>query len=153
MTRGRKPTPTQLKIVKGTTRKDRMNPREPVVSGNLIGPPEHFCEAQKEIWKYAIENAPSGLLKRLDLSILETWVTAMWIFRDTQRDVQAEGLMTTTINGVPVPNPKIGIMTRQSQLIMKAASEMGFTPSSRSKIVMTEEKIKDDPWSKLANGS
>jgi P27 family predicted phage terminase small subunit len=150
---GRKPTPTQLKVIKGTTRKDRMNPREPVVSGDLVEAPAHFNADQKEIWDYAIKNAPAGLLKRLDLSILETWVTAMWIFRDTQKDVQSEGLMVEGINGNPIANPKIGIMTRQSQIIMKAASEMGFTPSSRSRIVMTEEKIQDDPWAKLSNVS
>ena len=151
--RGRKPTPTKLKVVKGTARKDRVNPREPVISGDLINPPAHFNDEQRDIWSYAIEHAPPGLLKRLDLSILETWVTAMWIFRQAQLDVQKEGLMTQTINNVDVPNPKVSMMTRQSQIIMKAASEMGFTPSSRTRIVIGEEKIKDDPWSKLVNES
>jgi hypothetical protein len=29
---------------------------------------------------------------------------------------------------------------------------MGFTPTSRSRIVLAEEEIQNDPWAKLASG-
>lgn len=149
----RKHLPTQLKVVKGTLKKSRVNHREPVVTGDLREPPEYFSQEQRDVWHYAIEHAPIGLLKRLDISMLENWVCAVVVFRQAQQKVQEQGLTIISPNGMEIQNPHLGIMNRQSQIMMKAASEMGFSPASRSKIVIVEEKIKDDPWSKLVNES
>ena len=43
---------------------------------NLTDPPEWMSESQKQGWIYAIENAPDGLLKKLDRSVLVAWVVA-----------------------------------------------------------------------------
>ncbi len=64
--RGRKPVPTYLKVIRGNPGKRPLNENEPVPDGALADPPEWMSESQKAGWNYAIENAPAGLLKKLD---------------------------------------------------------------------------------------
>lgn len=148
--RGRTPKPTQLKLVQGTLRKHRTNANEPKPQGDLAEPPAHFSEAQREVWEYAIEHAPKGLLKKLDLSVLEIWVTAFVFHREASQKLAITGQVIKSPTGYPVMNPYLANMNRQAQIMLKAASEMGFTPASRSRIAVAEEAIGDDPWARLA---
>ena len=77
--RGRKPVPTALHDMRGTTRttrhvRDRAG--EPIAAGSLADPPEWLTERQKEGWRYAIAHAPKGLLKPIDRAVLAIWVEA-----------------------------------------------------------------------------
>jgi P27 family predicted phage terminase small subunit len=148
---GRKPKPTHLKIVQGTFRKDRANPREPKPIGELTTAPAHFNDEQREVWDYAIANAPKGLLKKIDLSVLEVWVTACVLHREAAKKVAKTGQVVESPSGYPITNPYMSVMNKQAQIMLKAAAEMGFTPASRSRIVVAEEQIGDDPWAKLAS--
>jgi P27 family predicted phage terminase small subunit len=151
MAMGRTPLPTALKLVKGTLRKDRRNKNEPQPARALSAePPEHLTEKQKEVWRYVIDNAPSGLLKSLDWAVLEIWVVSYTVYRDSQEAVNRIGQVIKTPNDYPVVNPYLSNMNKQAQIMLKAASEMGFTPASRSRIVVGQENEADDPWSKLA---
>jgi P27 family predicted phage terminase small subunit len=147
---GRKPKPTPLKIVQGTFRKDRSNEREPQPSGTLCEAPDYLTPEQKEIWDYAIAHAPAGLLKKLDLSVLQVWVIACAFHREAALKVTSAGQVIKTPAGYPVINPYMANMNKQAQIMLKAASEMGFTPASRSRIVVAEETVADDPWARLA---
>lgn len=147
---GRKPKPTELKVVQGTFRKDRAKPREAKASGDLKDCPVHFGESQKEVWDYAIAHAPKGLLKNLDCSVLEIWVVAYVFHREAAKQVAIEGQIITAPSGYPITNPYMSNMNRQAQIMLKASSEMGFTPSSRSRISVDPEISIDDPWEKLA---
>lgn len=148
---GRRPKPTHLKVVQGTLRKHRANEREPKPSGDLVDAPAHFSEAQREVWDYAIANAPKGLLKLLDLSVLEIWVTACVFHREAAQKVATTGQIIKSPSGYPVMNPYLANMNKQAQIMLKAATEMGFTPASRSRIVVAEETVGDDPWAILAS--
>ena len=68
--RGRKPTPTHLKLVKGNPGKRPMNANEPVAVGDLFYPPDWFNDEQKEEWAYAIQHAPLGMLKKIERATL-----------------------------------------------------------------------------------
>lgn len=148
---GRKIKPVELKVLEGTYRKDRDNPNAPKVTGDLISPPTYFSEAQADVWKYAIENAPKGLLKKLDISILEIWVNAYVVYRECYGKVQEMGQVVTSPSGYPIVNPYLSNMNKQSVIMMKAAAEMGFTPTSRSKVSVEQEEVAHDPWAAIAN--
>lgn len=152
--RGRKPKPTELKLVQGTlTHGDKIKRmREPKVSKNLQDAPDWFTPEQKASWEYAIQNAPNGLLKKLDQSVLTAWVVAEDLHKFASQQLQNEGLICISPKGYQMQSPYVGILNTQAQMMMKCASEMGFTPTSRSRIVLAEEAIEDDPWAKLANG-
>ena len=148
--RGRKPKPTDMKVLQGTFRKDRSDEREPKPAGRLRDAPDHLTAEQKEIWNDAIQNAPSGLLKPLDWSVFEVWVVASHTHRVAAEKVQTMGQIVKSPSGYPIVNPFLSSMNKQAAIMIKAASELGFSPTARSRIVIAEEVIQDDPWAKLA---
>lgn len=148
---GRKKKPVELKMIEGTYRKDRDNPLAPKVTGDLVSPPTYFSKAQSDVWKYAIENAPKGLLKKLDISILEIWVTAYVTYRESYAMVQEMGQVINSPSGYPLVNPYLSNMNKQATIMMKAASELGFTPTSRSKVSVEQDNTEQDPWAVIAN--
>jgi P27 family predicted phage terminase small subunit len=62
------------------------------------------------------------------------------------------GQVVTSPSGYPIVNPYLSNMNKQALIMMKSASEMGFTPTSRSKVSVEQESNTQDPWEALANG-
>ena len=135
--RGRKPKPTVLKLVSGSKniRKDIEN--EPMPEGDLHAPPETMTEKQKAIWRHAIENAPAGLLRTLDGHLLNVWVIAADMHYEAMLQVQKFGMVVKSPKqGIPVQSPYLPIINRQAEIMLRSASELGFTPTSRSRITL-----------------
>jgi len=146
-----KPIPTHLKLLKGTARKCRTNPNEPKPIGDLTSPPDWMTESQKASWEFAIYNAPKGLLKQLDQSILTVWVAAEDLHRQALEGIEKNGMVVKAPNtGLEIQSPYLAIANKQAQIMMKAATELGFSPSSRSKVSVKNEEPNDSPWAKLA---
>jgi P27 family predicted phage terminase small subunit len=84
-----------------------------------------------------------GLLKRIDRGVLIVWVVAEDLHRQAA-EVQAKvGLLVriktrATIGQddprVPSASPYINILNQQAKIMLKAASELGFTPVSRPRV-------------------
>jgi hypothetical protein len=70
MARGPRPKPTHLKLIAGNPGKRRLNDAEPQPEGNLFEPPDWLDAEHRDLWSYAIANAPAGMLKRLDREAL-----------------------------------------------------------------------------------
>jgi hypothetical protein len=68
--RGRKAKPTNLRLIGGNAGKRPLPKREPKPTGDLVKAPNWFTNNQKEIWNCAVKNAPRGLLKRIDESVM-----------------------------------------------------------------------------------
>lgn len=142
--KGRKPKPTHLKLIEGNAGKRALNKKEPFPQGNLHEAPEWFTEDQKTGWAYAIANSPCGLLKLLDRSALTVWVVAEDMHRQATVAVGKFGLITKSPSkGEPMQNPYLPIINRQAQIMMKAAAELGFTPSSRSRVEISGGETED----------
>lgn len=159
MTAGRRPKPTKLRIVGGNAGHRPLNENEPEPVGDLDAPPVWMNEAQRAEWTYAIENAPEGLLRKLDAGIFATWVVASVLHREATLIVSVEGMIVETgvkvypedhpDAGLPIAgtgykmqNPAIGILNKQAVIMKGAAAEMGFTPSSRTKIGLPDKPKK-----------
>ena len=153
--RGRKPVPTHLKVMRGNPGKRRLNDKEPEPAGDLSDPPEWMSESQKQGWIYAIENAPSGLLKKVDRSVLVAWVVAEDLHRQASMMLEKYGILTKTPKGTragPMQSPYLPVVNRQAHIMLKAAEQLGFTPASRSRVQIEETPVIDpnDPWVRLA---
>ena len=150
---GRKPLPTAIKKLKGTLQKCRTNLREPDPEGDLVEPPEYMSEGAKSAWRYALDCAPPHLLRRLDMSVLEVWACSADLYRKAQIGLIKTGMLIKMPNtGVPMPSPYLAIANKQAQIMTKAATEMGFTPASRSRVTLPMEAADDDldPWADIA---
>lgn len=147
---GVKPKPTKLNALHGNPGRRKANAREPVPSGDLNEPPTWFSPEQRAGWDYAIKHAPPGLLRPLDRSALVAWVVAEDLHRQACIMQQHVGLLTRV--GRPPPrdadgnplepderplqqSPFLPIVNKQANIMLKAAAELGFTPSSRSRVI------------------
>jgi phage terminase small subunit len=88
-----------------------------------------------------LSNAPPGLLKQIDGGVLAVWAVAEDLPRQAS-EAQAKVLVRiktrATINqddpGVPTAAPYINIINQQAKIMLKAASELGFTLVSRPRV-------------------
>lgn len=144
--KGAKPKPTHLKMIAGNPGKRQLPEDEPIPEGDLIEPPDHLSESQKQIWREGIEACPKGLLKKLDLSIFMTWVISSDIHRKASIDVGTEGIYGQTLNGELIASIATKIIKEHAAIIIKSAAEMGFTPSSRSRVKLSDPKKKQNPF-------
>jgi P27 family predicted phage terminase small subunit len=151
---GGRPRPTHLKLIDGNPGKRALNRREPQPIGELPPPPRTLNTAQRHIWRRTLKDVPPGLLRRLDWETYLTWVIAVETraravraleTSETQQE-QAGGLplLRTTPNGHLMPSPYLAIINRQAAIILKCAAEMGFTPSSRSRIAVEPTTSDED---------
>ena len=153
--RGRKPKPTHLKLLEGNPGKRALNKNEPVPEGDLFDAPEWLSEEQRAVWTYAIANAPAGLLKRLDRAMLTMWVVAEALHADAAQKVAKAGAVVRTRNGEVTQNPYLSVMNRQAAIMVKLASEMGFSPASRTRIQLEEGdggKKPESPFAQFRRG-
>lgn len=146
---GRKPKPTALKILSGNPGKRPLPKGEPVPAGLLGGPPDWMSADQRESWDYAVSHAPRGLLRSLDRGVFATWVCAEAAHRKAAEALARHGLVRKTKAGDTVPSLYEGIMNRQAQIMLRAASELGFSPTSRAKIAIKADQQSENPWAKF----
>ena len=148
--RGRKPKPSYLRVLDGNAGHRPLNASEPQPMGDLLDAPSWMSDSQKDGWRYAIAKAPGGLLKHLDQSILSIWVVAEDLHRIASEKVSRLGaLVKVGENGAWQQNPYLPIMNKQAQIMMRAAAEMGFTPSSRSRVKIANDQNRDNAFSDL----
>lgn len=140
--RGRKPKPTALHDLQGTRNTTRHKARadEPQAPGALDrAPPEHLTEGQQESWRFALDNAPAAVLRRIDRGLLIAWVILEDLLRTANRELESSEkaaqypLLTRGKGGVGV-NPYVLIIERCARGMSKLASELGFSPASRPRI-------------------
>ena len=151
---GRKPLPTAIKTVKGTLQKCRTNPNELKPVGVLGEPPEYMSDNAKEAWRYAVEQAPPGLLSALDGAVLERWANCAGMYREALAKINrtgVSGMLIKTPSGILRRSPLMDVI-RDLALEMKGyEAEMGFTPASRSRVQVAQAlPHADDPWADIA---
>lgn len=146
---GRLPKPTHLKEIAGNPGKRALNMNEPKPAGDLRDAPDWFTDEQRASWDYAIENAPRGLLKKLDRAALSVWVVAECLHRKAALEQEDAPLVIMAPSGAQQQSPLVGIINKQAAVMLKAASEMGFTPSSRSRITLDDAPADNNPFAQL----
>jgi P27 family predicted phage terminase small subunit len=133
--RGRRPAPTILKGLHGVEPR-RINHLEPRQKSGLPEPPAHFTVEQQVVWAQAVESAPPGLLSPADAALLESWVVAWCLHRRATMELE-QGPLTVPSASDParrMPSPLITVIAKTSAIIARAVVELGFTPTSRTKV-------------------
>lgn len=138
---GGKPKPSYMRVLEGNASKRPLNKDEPKPRTPLADPPDSLSDRQKEIWRNALTHAPPDLLKGLDESVFKVWVVAYDYHDQANVMVQKHGVFMKTKNGTPIQCPWIAVVNRQALVMMRAAAEMGFTPSARSRVKVEPSKV------------
>lgn len=143
MPSGRKPKPTVLKQLHGNPGKRAIALDEPEGVGDLWSPPAWFDAEQREQWHYAVDHAPPGLLTGTDREVLAIWCVACVEHAKAAQEVRKLGQVVKTKDGNAIQNPFMGIMNRQAMVMLKAGSEMGFSPAARASLGSAAPEFND----------
>jgi P27 family predicted phage terminase small subunit len=80
------------------------------------------------------ELGPLRILTHLDRAALAAYCAAYALWAEAVEQTQKYGVMVKSPSGYPVQSPYVSIANRQTEIMMRIASEFGFTPASRSRI-------------------
>ncbi|HIW78115.1 MAG TPA: phage terminase small subunit P27 family [Candidatus Bilophila faecipullorum] len=136
---GRKPLPTQVKLLRGTAQRCRMNPDEPAPDPSLPDAPTHLSPEAREEWdRVAGELYDLGVLSAVDRAALAAYCQAYgrWVAaeRELRREDGSMNLISVTSNGNVIQNPLVGIANKSLELMHKYLTEFGMSPSSRTRV-------------------
>ena len=131
---GPAPTPTHLRIIKGD-RKDRINTKEPKPKKAKPKCPAWLNKEAKKIWKRTAEQLDAmSLLFEADQDILCSYAIAVVTYQQATKLVDEQGILVEGRRDGSVTNPAVRVQRDQATLIRMLASELGLTPSSRSRL-------------------
>lgn len=142
--RGRKPIPTELKILHGNPGRRPLPKHEPHPRTITPRAPAHLDSVGQRKWRQTVaELAALNLLTTLDLTALESFCVLYSRAYQADESLKATGMLIKTSNGNIVQNPLIGISNRAHLILAKYETEFGMTPSSRARIQAPEMAEED----------
>jgi P27 family predicted phage terminase small subunit len=97
-------------------------------------PPELSPLARQEWVRLGAELSKLSLVTPLDRGALAAYCAAYAFWADALQQIQKYGTMVKSPSGYPIQSPYLAIANRQAEIMIRAASEFGFTPASRSRI-------------------
>jgi len=152
--KGRKKTPSELKITRGTNQPIRMNPHEPKIKVEHPPTPDWLSErAQKLFMDLSGKLVDMRLISKNDGLALELLADAYDEYRKAREIIDTEGLtheFTNIKSGVTTirAHPAVGIANNAWRRVLSMLSEFGLTPAARAK-VGTLEPGEEDPLQRL----
>jgi P27 family predicted phage terminase small subunit len=133
--RGRRPKPTRFKLLTGNPGKHPLNHDEPKPEALIPDCPAELGPVARKEWeRLATELGKLRLLTTLDRAALAAYCGAYALWAEATENIQKFGTMVKSPSGYPIQSPYVAIANRQTELMMRIASEFGFTPASRSRI-------------------
>jgi P27 family predicted phage terminase small subunit len=133
--RGRRPKPTRLKVLTGNPGKRPLNESEPRPEPVVPECPPELGEVARKEWdRLAAELGPLRITTNLDRGALAAYCGAYALWAEAMGAIQKFGSMIKSPSGYPVQSPYLAVANRQTEIMMRIASEFGFTPASRSRI-------------------
>jgi P27 family predicted phage terminase small subunit len=152
VTKGRKPIPAALRLLQGApARKVKTLATGLIQPATPVGdPPAWFDPDQVAAWNEAVYSAPQGLLTGLDRATLITYCVAIAAHRAATIELRTTGRYVQNAAGSPMLAPAVRDQYAAHAAAMRAAVELGFTPSSRSRVAITPEAPEAAaPWAKF----
>lgn len=105
---------------------------EPPGVGDIWQSPEWFDDEQRLAWRYAIDHAPLGLLSGTDRDVMIVWVVATVEHRRAALEVARLGQVVMRADKTVGINPYMKVLNQQAAIILRACSEIGFSPAARA---------------------
>ncbi len=133
--RGRRPTPTELKLVTGNPGHRPLNPREPKPANSLPTCSAHISPTAKAEWKrLAGEMHRLGIVSQLDRAALAAYCQAYGRWVEAERKLKETPILIRLPSGYIQQSPWLGIAHKSQEMMHKFAGELGLSPVSRSRV-------------------
>lgn len=152
--RGKKPKPTQLKVLQGTDRPDRVNSHEPKPDLSIPVPGDHLSlEAVMEWGRITPELKKLGLITEIDHAALEAYCETYgrWVILCRLMKEPDFKWIEKTSKGTPIQNPVVGMANTCLSLMHKFLVEFGMTPSSRTRVSVPPQQNDENPFAALGS--
>ena len=159
--RGRRPTPTHLKLLRGNPGQRAIRPTvEPPRPTEPPAAPDILTGYARQEWD---EVAPKlwrlGCLSAIDVAALaayceayKRWRTAVTTLDEmAERDPVMRGQIVKTQSGGAAPNPIVLIADKAARDMVRFASEFGMTASARARI-SAGPRIGPNKWAGMIGG-
>lgn len=146
---GRRRKPTSAKVLAGTFRKDRENPREPKPPHAHVSAPDWLKGEARWAWEQLAsllgENG-TRVLAQQDRHELGLLCDAYREYRVARRHVEHDGMMVVRVTKagmVRVRHPLISVYQDAWRRVRLALIDFGLNPSARSKTSSRPEEVAD----------
>ena len=143
--RGKQTEPTELKKLKGTLVKSRVPENELVFQcmTHIPEAPDTFNETSIQLWvSCCVSLQGVGLLFPQDLPLLEEYVYAVFMLRESRRQLMNADIVEEQTNKAGYTyqsiNKWVKINLEYSKEATRLGREFGFSPSARTKISTTK---------------
>ena len=129
------PRPTRLKALTGNPGKRPLNVDRAAAGTDNSGMPERTQSCCSEGMGSAGNRIGTiGTADRARPGALAAYCNAYGLWAEATEAIQKYGTMVKSPSGYPIQSPYVSIANRQAEIMMRIASEFGFTPASRSRI-------------------
>jgi len=145
--RGRKPKPTRLRVIEGNPGHRPLNAKEPAVPAiRGAAAPAFLDPVARQEWSRQVKDLiPLGFVGPCDLGVLAAYCDAHSDFVRASQKLQKTGDLIV-VKGKPITNPLLRIKRDARRDMIRAAAELGITPSSRSRVqTLGDDETEENP--------
>ena len=143
---GPAPLPTAIKKLRGNPGKRPLNDEEPLPDVKMPDPPPFLDESAVREWnRMGPMLVRLGVLTVADGAVFAAYCQAFAHWEYLEKLVQAQGRTYINDEGVVVVSQAYWAACKARKDLMRACTELGITPSARSRIRVKQED-KDNPY-------
>lgn len=147
---GRKPKPTNLKILEGNPGKRPLPENEPKPAPILPDPPTFLDAEAKKFWnEYGHKLHRLGLMTEIDGPAFAAVCQRYSLWVRCEKRLKSKGLIMKTETGYEQQRPEVSIAKNALADVKAFLTEFGMTPASRSKIDLKLDEKEEDQMEKL----
>ena len=141
---GRRRLPTELKVLRGETRPDRLNPRAPKPAGSRPVMPRGMSARSRAVWhRQTRAMALTGVLTVVDSDTLRAYCDAVARYEEAEAKYREQGpLVEGARAGELVKNPLHQVVRDNAMLMARLATLLAFVPSAREGIHVDDDRGK-----------
>ena len=143
--RGRKPKPTHIKLLTGNPGKRKVNTREPKPAAGAPTCPGWLNRAAKVEWRRILKDSPVGLVTKLDRQVLAQYCQNVARIAELEQIVDEQGYTFLSEKGYVCQRPEMGMLKNLQTIQRALCAELGFSPSSRSRVTIAAPPATQDP--------
>lgn len=143
--RGRKPTPTAIKVLEGNPGKRPLNTNEPKPQKKAPRCPSWLEDEAKKEWKrLAKQMEQLGILTEIDMAAFAGYCQAYARWKEAEEFISKHGTIVKTPSGYWQQVPQVSIAQTYLKIMNRFCEQFGLTPSSRSRISAENETDSTD---------
>lgn len=131
--------PLEFRVLEGNPGHRAIPKKPPKFGQKNVSPPSYLDNDAKKEWRrMAPQLKKMGLLTSGDIHAFACYCQAVSNLAAARKTLSEEGRVFVSGKGYLLPRPEVGMETQAMKAIKDFAAQFGFTPSSRSKIDLSD---------------